>query len=515
MSDSTRKELFIVFLCLFTGFALRFYTFDQKSLWGDEIYTFNESRDDLNGQIKYYKENPTFLQPPLFFVLTHLFYPFEKPERELRIIPLIFGTLSIPMIYLLGRQFSPLIALPCTLSLMFMTYHIGLSQDGRSYSLLMFLGMMGLYFLMRHLQTTKKRYLFPVAFLFSLLFHTSYSSLPFIAISQILLFYQVRGKEPKSHLSSFFILNGLILLFCLPWISFLIANYHGQPFMEPFEKKVSISFWNILYGIFHDWVPLVPLMITAFITLILFPIFSRCRRNAIILLAIFLIPIGGLYLFCLLFNITHFVTSRYFIILLPLFYISIYLSLEGIESRFERLKRFLRLKHLFLILFIASNLSILPLYYRSQKQDFKGLANYLKREIRDGDKVITGSLAYFPGLLHYFGIYPEGRRYIYSVRKISEKEVEFRFFLSAQNDRFTISYSDTYWRQYIMEGSRLWFIVDKTSAKEFKKSTPCVLKGYFDGSFLNVERFPFDASLYLFLWDPKSPDEKGIDIPMD
>src|SRR4030066_992718 len=116
MNYSNRKEIFILVLCLLLGFALRFYTFDHKSLWMDEVYTYNDSRDSLKEQIKFYKENPTFLHPPLFFVLTHLFYPFEKPERDLRIIPLIFGTLSILMFYLLAKLFSPTIALPCTIS---------------------------------------------------------------------------------------------------------------------------------------------------------------------------------------------------------------------------------------------------------------------------------------------------------------------------------------------------------------------------------------------------------------
>ena len=128
MSDSKQKEIVILILCLLIGFALRFYTFDRKSLWIDEIHTFNDSRDGLRGQFNFYKENPSYLHPPLFFIFTHQFYPFTKPERDLRIIPLIFGTLSIPMIYLLARSFSPGIALPCTLSLTFMAYHICLSQ---------------------------------------------------------------------------------------------------------------------------------------------------------------------------------------------------------------------------------------------------------------------------------------------------------------------------------------------------------------------------------------------------
>jgi hypothetical protein len=124
MKTIGQREIFILLLCLFIGFALRVYTFDQKSLWIDEIHTFNDARDDIRSQLSFYKENPSYLQPPLFFILTHQFYPFNKPERDLRIIPLIFGTLSIPMIYLLARQFSPLIAFPCMVSLTFMTYHI-------------------------------------------------------------------------------------------------------------------------------------------------------------------------------------------------------------------------------------------------------------------------------------------------------------------------------------------------------------------------------------------------------
>src|SRR4030042_5531312 len=135
-----QKELYVLILWLLVGFSLRFYAFDDKSLWLDEIHTFNESRDGFEAQIEFYKKNPTSLHPPLFFVLTHLFYPFTEPERDLRIIPLIFGTLSLPMMYFLARLFSPSIALPCTLSLTFLSYHIRLSQDGRSYSMVMFLG---------------------------------------------------------------------------------------------------------------------------------------------------------------------------------------------------------------------------------------------------------------------------------------------------------------------------------------------------------------------------------------
>ena len=197
MKTAKYREIFLLLLCVLVGLALRFYDFDKKSFWIDEIHTFNDSRDGIKNQLKYYEENPTYLHPPLFFILTHLLYPFSNPERDLRIIPLIFGVLSIPMFYLLSRQFSRKIALPCTLALTCMTYHIYFSQDGRMYSLVMFVGMAALYFFMKHLETLERIYLPLVAFCFALLIHTSYSTIPFCILSQALFFYRREETDPS------------------------------------------------------------------------------------------------------------------------------------------------------------------------------------------------------------------------------------------------------------------------------------------------------------------------------
>jgi len=515
MNKISRKEITILILCLVIGFALRFHTFDQRSLWMDEIHTFNDSRDDLKGQVKFYKENPTYLHPPLFFILTHLFYPFTEPERDLHIIPLIFGTLSIPMIYLLSRSFSPYIALPCTLSLTFMAYHISLSQDGRSYSLTLFIAMAGLYFFLRHLKTSKKGYLLPSSLLFSALIHLSYSSIPFIVFFQVLWFYRINGEYKKPSFSSFLILNGLIFLLCIPWGLFVLLNYKGQALIHPLHTESPGSFWSILYWVLHDWVPHAPLMIVSALLLVLSPFLSRNRKNATLLLAFFLLPIGAVSSFCKLFNVTHFISSRYFISLLPLFLISLYLSILSAEARFEKVRRFVRPGLLLLILFITSNLVILPLYYRAEKQDLRGLVTYLKTHLREGDKIFDASMGYTTGMLHYFGAYPEGRHQIISFRKHSDKLIESRKSFTYQNRMFTIYSSQDCCIQYVADGSRLWIVAGKKEAKKIKGNSPAVLKGFYDGSFRNFNKFPDDGSMYLFLWDPKSPEEKGIDLPIE
>jgi hypothetical protein len=366
---------------------------------------------------------------------------------------------------------------------------------------------------MKHLKTLRKIHLVPVALSFAILFHASYSSIPFIALSQILWFYRAREDGKKPTLSSLLILNGLILALCLPWIIFTAVHYKGQSIMDPSHTEDPGTFWVIMYGILHDWVPHAPLMIASVILLILFPFISKLRRNAVVLLAVFILPVLGLYLYCKLLNVTHFITSRYFINFLPLFFISIYLSIDAVEIRFERWKRYFRLKFLFVILFTASNLVILPLYYRHEKQDFRGLVNYLKGQLREGDRIFVETAGQIPGILHYLGIHPSTRHHIATYWKVSEKifGVEKSFLYG--NKTFTIYHSKTCCTQYVADGNRVWIIVSRWRAKDLIEKSPSVLKGYFDGSFLNFGKFPDDASMFLFLWDPKSPDEKGIDMP--
>jgi len=157
----------------------------------------------------------------------------------------------------------------------------------------------------------------------------------------------------------------------------------------------------------------------------------------------------------------------------------------------------------------------LPLYYRSEKQDLRGLVTYLKTHFRDGDSVFVRAKAYLPGILHYLGANPKGRHYTIPFSKDSEKGIEYRMVLVNQNKTLTIYNSENCCAQYVADRNRLWIVVEKATAKEFIKNSPCVLKGYFDGSVANFRQFPTDASMYLFLWDPQSPNEKGINMPVE
>jgi hypothetical protein len=174
----------------------------------------------------------------------------------------------------------------------------------------------------------------------------------------------------------------------------------------------------------------------------------------------------------------------------------------------------MHLKALFVILFVASNLVILPLYYRSEKQDFKGLVTYLKVHLQKGDNIFAWNKGYIPGILNYFGVYPEDRHYFIPFRKVSEDDIELIKSFVYLNRVFTIYVSKYCCAQYVADGNRIWIVVEKSKAKKMKENRHFIFKGYFDGSFLNFDKFPEDASMYLFLFDPKSSEE-GIDLPIE
>ncbi len=516
MIDPKQRQVVVLLLCLLVGFLIRFHAFDRKALWIDEIHTFNDSRDGLAGQLEYYKKNPSSLHPPLFFLITHILSPFERPERDLRIIPLIFGTLAIPMIYLLSSLFLPQIALPCTLSLTFMTYHVYFSQDGRSYSLLFFLAMASTYFFLKYLKTFEKKYLVALAVSFALQFYTSYSSIPFIVFSQVLWVYRVREKPRRVSLVDILVLNGLTLLFCSPWLLFLAKHYGRQTFTDILTPQDIGSLPRLLFTILTDWVSPLPVTIVALFLLLLLPIFSKNRQNSFILLFLLILPVSGLYLYCKLLNITQMISSRYFVSFLPFFLVALFSSLDAMERRFERLRKVIRLKFIFLILFLASNLMTLPLYYRAEKQDFRGLVNYLNTQLRDEDKIIVGSFAYIPGLLHYFKLEPQERHYAIPYSWIVPgKEYEFKIALVSQGRRFSIHHSNIPYSRYSADQTRFWIVVGKDAAKEIKKRYPYLLKGHFDGSYSFFRRFPSDASMYLFIWDPSAPHDKGTSMAIE
>jgi hypothetical protein len=246
-----------------------------------------------------------------------------------------------------------------------------------------------------------------------------------------------------------------------------------------------------------------PLLTMSVLSLALFPFLSQRRRNYLLIVVAMILPPTLFYLFCVLFKINHFVSSRYFINLLPLFLIALFLSADGIACRLKKWAPSSYLRFFFTLFFVVSNIYFLPRYYSSEKQDFRSLTRYLESRLRNSDTVFVGSLAYVPGILHYFGVFPESRNYSVPISEASLAGREFRISLTSRQRAFSIVYSNSCCGQYTGEGKRLWIVVGKPTYQRIRNIFPCILMGVFDGSVSNFRRFPSDASMYLLLWDPE------------
>ena len=187
--------------------------------------------------------------------------------------------------------------------------------------------------------------------------------------------------------------------------------------MDPFHTESIGSFWTISHQVFSDLLPHSPLMIVAVMLTILSLALSKSRKNELLLLAIIIFPIGSLFVFCKLFKVSHFITSRDFISFLPFFLILLFLIAHALGGKLSKVTSFFRFEMLFVVLFIASNLSILPLYYRSEKQNFRDLVAFLKTQLQQGDKIIDLERMSTLGILHYFGANPEGRHFLLDLKK--------------------------------------------------------------------------------------------------
>ncbi len=100
----------------------------------------------------------------------------------------------------------------------------------------------------------------------------------------------------------------------------------------------------------------------------------------------------------------------------------------------------MRLKLLFVILFIASNLMILPLYYHSEKQDFKGMVSYLKANLRDGDKIFVTDLAIFRGYFIILGYIQKAGIISFHFGKRGEMNMENPLFIKTKIYHLSFQY---------------------------------------------------------------------------
>jgi mannosyltransferase len=117
------------------GAFLRFYQIGGNGLWIDEAFSIWMGRQPVGEILGWLVRIDQ--HPPLYYVLLHFWIRLGDGEAVVRALSALCSTLTIPVIYLLGRRLADRKAgLLAALILAVSPFHVHLAQEARMYSLL-------------------------------------------------------------------------------------------------------------------------------------------------------------------------------------------------------------------------------------------------------------------------------------------------------------------------------------------------------------------------------------------
>jgi uncharacterized membrane protein len=204
---------------------------DFQSLWLDELHSvIGASPESSAGQVVEYSKND---QPPLYFLLLHFWLRvFGNEDHQARLLSVLFGVATIPVMYLLGRLYRST-AFGLVLALMIaVNYHcIYFSQEARFYSLFLLLALTSYLFFLEALSKANISSFICFSIFAVLSIYTHYFGLV-VAASQALILASLmvfRSNEFKKPL--FWSLSFIfICLAILPWAPVFLKDLSVNEF---------------------------------------------------------------------------------------------------------------------------------------------------------------------------------------------------------------------------------------------------------------------------------------------
>jgi 4-amino-4-deoxy-L-arabinose transferase-like glycosyltransferase len=270
-------KMWQILLLLFTiSFALRLYIDTSYFFWDESVYLLNAKWFAI-GKSEYNEINS---RPLLVSFFLSFFYGLKNFEVISRIILIFLNSLSIPVIFLLGREIKPKVGILSAVLLVFLPFHIQSSRWIMTDSINMLFIMLFILFLMR-----KKAVL---SGLFAgLAFLTKYTSFIFIPIILIPFFYYF--KKPK-----FFFKFFLGLTIIIPLLVFNLL-YFGSMFnflfsaIDAVSKKETVTLPFIAW-LFYD---LMGIILLPFFLLSIYSSlkFKKCRLFLFWLISFFFVSL--------------------------------------------------------------------------------------------------------------------------------------------------------------------------------------------------------------------------------
>ncbi|MDH4209108.1 MAG: glycosyltransferase family 39 protein, partial [Anaerolineae bacterium] len=392
------RALILIFVML--AFGLRIYRLDYQPLRGDESFSIQFSAhalDWLFPNIANIEPNP-----PLYYLLLHYWMALlGQSEFVTRFLSLLFGVVSVPLIYQLGRSMrQPKIGLLAALLMAINPFQIWHAQDVRNYTVWPALSMASLAFLLPALRHGKPKHWLGYTAMALLSVYTHYYDLFLLLFQNLfvlaLVCCQRRQKgipwaQLRRLVYAWLASQAILAIAFVPWL------VYGSSRLTEVTEGSSPALWTVFWRCLTafavgETVPeALRLAALPFLLALLIwglaRIFGPDRYHAVLLILYIVVPSVCIYAVA---QLRPLFRERYLNAIAPAYYLTIswaLLSTRGMLGRWRSV--LLAVGVAFLAL--TGAYSLLNHYYNPAYQkspDWRGLTSYLERETRSGDVII-------------------------------------------------------------------------------------------------------------------------------
>gem|GEM_PF-1643645 len=191
------------------------------------------------------------VHPPLFYVIHHFWIAlFGMSEVALRSISVLFALLSVIGLYKLGKLiFNRRVGLIAAFLLAISPWHIWISQNARSNSLLLFLIIVSIYSFFQLLETKRKKWFAVYACVTTIAIYTHYFAF-MIWIAQNL--YVILSAYARRRIFFNWWQAQIVILACyLFWLPLMISQFITKT--RPMYKDLSFKFVKNLFDFLNPY----------------------------------------------------------------------------------------------------------------------------------------------------------------------------------------------------------------------------------------------------------------------
>lgn len=393
--EKSRYTQILVILTVI-GLFLRFYHIDFNSIWLDEAATYLFS---LHPFAEYWNliSQGGEVHPPLFYWLEYFMLFFGNNEFYLRFIPALVGVVSIPLMYVLGKEILDRnVGIIAAALLTFSAFHIMYSQEARMYSLLLFFFILSFILYLRAMRTNSLQAWALFGIISALAFWTHFIAIVFTGI----LFASALAVNIKQIRENIHTIRPILIaciLFILLSSPLIVIGLRLFSIRTASAPTWGLQGTDLIFNTISQFSGYNTILITIFLLLWIVGIIQIFREKKWISLLIIVLFLVSFFISYLL-SYRMPMSPRYLIYLLPLFLVGIASAYKPIFNAFTTRE----VVYLFLIAMVVLNVPSLWNYYQGySKDDWRGVSQRVSGLLKPGDVIVLVP-AYNNGPFDYY-----------------------------------------------------------------------------------------------------------------